>query len=166
MHAIASRVARWVGPENPERVVYGVILIGALLAAESGLHDSYPDTIGSAVIALGIYWLAHSYATVLGRRLAAAERLTARSLGRALAHEWAIVRGASIPLVPLLVAWAVGAPHATAVTVAVWTAVASILAFELLAGLTARATTSEIALEASVGVAMGVAILALKALAH
>ena len=55
--------------QNPAGVVYGTILIGALIAAESGMHDGYPDLIGSSTLALGIYWLAHSYSTVLGRRL-------------------------------------------------------------------------------------------------
>jgi hypothetical protein len=41
-------------------VVYGVILVGALLAAESGVHETYLDTVLSAVIATAIYWLAHA----------------------------------------------------------------------------------------------------------
>jgi hypothetical protein len=162
----ASRVIGWLGPENPERVVYGVILLGALLATESGLHDRYVETVSSALIALAVYWLAHSYAILLGRRLSTGEHLSFGSLCRALAREWAIVRGASIPLLPVLVGWMVGAPQYTAVTVAVWTAVATIVALELLAGVSARASAGEVAMEAAVGVAMGVAILALKAIAH
>jgi hypothetical protein len=157
-------VAGWLGPENPERVVYGVILIAALLAAESGLHDSYLDTIASAAIGLGTYWLAHSYATVLARRFAAPERLSARTVGRALVHEWAIVRGAAIPLAAVVISWASGASQETAVTVAVWSAVATIVVLEVLAGVHAHATTGELIVEAGVGVVLGLAILALKAL--
>jgi hypothetical protein len=163
---LASRVIRWLGPENPERVVYGVILVGALLATESGLRETYPETIGAALIVLAAYWLAHSYAVLLGGRLAAGEHLTLTSLGGALAREWAIVRGAAIPLVPLLIGWIVGAPLGTAANVAVWTAVATIVGLELLAGVSARASRGELAIEAGVGIAMGVAILALKVIAH
>ncbi|HYM66637.1 MAG TPA: hypothetical protein VEW68_05050, partial [Patescibacteria group bacterium] len=84
--------------ENPSGVIYGMIVIGALLAAESGRHETYLDTVGSALIAAGLYWLAHAYASVLGRRLAAHERLTAGALRRALAHDWALIRGAAIPV--------------------------------------------------------------------
>lgn len=143
-----------------------MILIGALIAAESGVHDSYLDKVGSTVLALGIYWLAHAYSTVLGRRLSDQERLTTGALARALVHEWAIVRGASIPLLALLVAWAAGASQATAVNAAVWAAIASLIAFELLAGLRSRATPRELALEGVFGITMGLAILALKYLAH
>ncbi|MFI4992684.1 MAG: hypothetical protein ACHQCH_03570 [Solirubrobacterales bacterium] len=147
-------------------MIYGVIAIGALLAAESGLHESYLDTAGSAVIALLLYWLAHAYARVLGHRLQTHERLSAKGLGRALLENWTIARGACIPLLALLLAWAVGATQATGVEVALWTAVASLIAFELLAGIRARATPGELVLEASVGITMGLAILLLKVVLH
>ncbi len=155
-----------VREQNPAGVVYGTILIGALIAAESGVHDGYPDLIGSSTLALGIYWLAHSYSTALGRRLVHEEHLTVGALARALGHDWSIVRGASIPLLTLLVAWAVGASETTGVDAAVWAAVVSLIVFELLAGLRAGSTPREFALEGSVGVVMGLAIFALKSLAH
>jgi hypothetical protein len=152
--------------ENPSGVIYGMIVIGALLAAESGRHETYLDTVGSALIATGLYWLAHAYASVLGRRLVAHERLTASALQRALVHDWALVRGAAIPLLVLLIAWAAGAAQDTAVTAALWSAVAGLVAFELLAGIRSRASAGELTLEVSVGLTMGLAILALKALLH
>lgn len=152
--------------ENPSGVVYGVILIGALLAAESGRHESYLDTLGSAALAAALYWLAHAYAGVLGRRLSHGERLSAGALGRALAHDWSLIRGAAIPLVALVAAWAVGAQQEAAVTAALWSAIASLLMFELIAGLRSRATAAELALEVGVGLAMGLAILALKIILH
>jgi hypothetical protein len=163
----ARRAADWLVPEqNPSGTVYGVILIGALLAAEEGLHESYLDMVTSALIATAVYWLAHAYATGLGRRLALHEQLTPRVLWRALAHDWALVRGASIPLLVLLFAWASGSAQSTAVSVAVWTAVASIVAFELIAGLRSRATPAELALEVGVGALIGLGILALKIVLH
>jgi hypothetical protein len=147
-------------------VVYGVIVIGALLAAESGRHESYVDTVGSAVIAAGLYWLAHAYATVLGRRLTTRQRLTTRSLWQALVHDWALVRGAAVPLLVIVLAWATGAAQETAVSAALWSAAASLVAFELLAGIRSRATPSELALEIGVGLVMGLGILALRIVLH
>jgi hypothetical protein len=159
----ARALDRIVG-ENPTGVVYGIIVIGALLAAESGRHESYLDTVGSTVIAAALYWLAHAYAGVLGRRLDAHERLSAGALGRALARDWAIVRGAALPLLALAIAWASGAALSTGVTAALWSAIASLVAFELIAGIRSHAGARALALETGVGATMGLAILALKIL--
>jgi hypothetical protein len=151
---------------NPSGAVYGVIVIGALLAAESGRHESYLDTFASAAIAAALYWVAHSYAGVLGRRLSTGERLTAAALLDALAHDWALIRGASIPLLALAIAALTGAAQETAVTAAVWSSIVSLAVFELIAGLRSGASRGELALDVGVGVAMGLAILALKIVLH
>jgi hypothetical protein len=143
-----------------------MIVIGALLAAESGRYESHADAVGSTLIALCLYWLAHAYAHVLGRRLVTHERLTASSLGRALLHDWAIVRGAAIPLLAMLLAWALGAGREAAISAALWSTVGGLIAFELLAGVRSQATRRELALEVGVGVVMGIGILALKILLH
>ncbi len=71
----------------------------------------------------------------------------------------------------LLIAWAVGATQATGVEAALWSAVASLIAFELLAGIRARAGRSpigpgELVLDAGVGITMGLAILLLRIVLH
>ena len=104
-----GRAADWIVPaKNPARVVYGIITVGALMAAESGRHESYADLIGSAFITTGLYWLLHAYSSVLGHRLATGERLTPAALSHGLVEEWAIVRGAAIPLLALVIAWVAG----------------------------------------------------------
>jgi hypothetical protein len=162
-----ARTAERIAPaENPSGVVYGIIVIGALLAAESGRHETYLDTIASTLLAAALYWVAHAYASVLGRRLELGERLSARNLVRALAHDWAIMRGAALPLLALVLAWIVGAELATAVTAALWSAIASLIAFEMFAGIRSHGTPNELVLEVGVGAAMGVAILVLKIILH
>jgi len=147
-------------------VIYGVVVIGALLAAESGSHETYTDTIISALIAAAIYWLAHAYANALGWRVATRQRLTAGVLSRELIRDWAIVRGAAIPLVVLALAWAAGATLETAVNAALGATVATLIAFELIAGIGSQAKGRELMLDVSVGAAMGVAIVTLKVLLH
>jgi hypothetical protein len=117
-------------------------------------------------LALLLYWLAHAYSEVLGERLATPRRLTVQALGRSLLREWAIVRGATVPLLALLVAWAAGASQTTGVTVGVWAAAVSLLAFELLAGVRAKSSPVELLLEGCVGATMGLAIVALRAILH
>jgi hypothetical protein len=163
----ADRTVDWLLPErNPARLIYGVLAIGAVLAAESGSHEDYVDTAGSAVIAILLYWLAHAYADVLGHRLQSQAHLRLAVLGRALRDEAAILLGAVPALLALLLCWAFGVALASGVEAALWTTVASLIAFELLAGIRARATPRELALEAGVGVTMGLAIIALKVLLH
>jgi len=163
LSAFADLVIR---PNNPGESIYGLIVVGALFAGESGRHESYLGTIASGAIAAAVYWLAHSYSKVLGQRLVNRERLTSRALGDALIHDWPLMIGASIPLVSVIVAAIVGASQETAVSAAVWTVVASLVGFELLAGLRAKAAPKELVFEMGIGVAMGLAIVALKVVLH
>ncbi len=161
------RAIDWVLPEdNPAGVIYGLITVGALLAAESALGETYPEMVSSLVLAICLYWLAHAYADMLGHRLATHQHLSTGVLLRSLRRDWAIVRGATVPLVSILVAWIAGASLEAADTIAVWACAVSVVAFELLAGVRARSTRRELALEGCVGTAMGLAILALRAIVH
>jgi hypothetical protein len=164
---VLRRATDWLLPSrNPAGAIYGVIVIGALLAAESSRHESYLETFSSAALAAALYWLAHAYAGVLGRRLTHHERLSVPTLARALAHDWSLVRGAGIPLVALAIAWVLGASQQDAVTAALWSAIASLVALELLAGARSHATRGELAVDIAVGLAMGTAILMLKIILH
>ena len=156
----------WIVPEkNPAGAVYGLVTVGALLAAESGLRDTYAETIGSTTIAIVLYWFAHSYADVLGLRLSA-ESYSRGDLWRTFTQDWAIAKGASVPLLVLLVAWATGAEEAAGVTAAVWSTAVSLIVFELAAGIRSHAKPVELVVEVCVGAGMGIAILALRALLH
>jgi hypothetical protein len=164
---LVYRLASWIVPErNPAGAVYGLITVGALLAAESGLRETYPETVGSATIAVVLYWFAHSYADVLGLRLSEQRRLAWWELWHTFVQDWAIARGAAAPLVALLVAWVTRAGQSTAITAAVWTAAVSLIAFEVAAGIRSRAKPLELAIEVLVGATMGLALLALRALLH
>ncbi len=157
----------WVLPEqNPTAAVYGVIVIGALLSAETPARETYLETIASTIIATALYWLAHSYARVLGGRLQTGRPLTLSALTDALRNDWPLLRGASIPLLALIVAALTGAGRGTAVAAAVWAAVASIAAFEAVAALRSHATRGELAVEIAIGLTMGLGILALKVVLH
>ncbi len=150
--------------ENLGAAAYGAILVGALLAAESGHHDSYGEAIASGFTAAAVFWLLHAYASALGRRVARQERLTAAGLARSLAHEWGIMPGAAIPLLALLVCRVAGVSLGNAVDVAVWASVAAIVVFEVVAGIGAGARGTELAFDAAVGAILGASLLALKAI--
>ena len=162
-----ARTVGWILPrESVDRVVYGVILVGALLAAEDGTHESYLDTFLSAVIAAAIYWLAHSYAELLARRLTSQDRLTVGVLARSLVKEAALLTGAAIPILVLVIWRATGASQPSAVNAALWSAVASLIVFELVAAQRTPATLPERVLELGLGVTIGLGIFVLKIVLH
>jgi hypothetical protein len=164
---IAERLAAWIVPErNPAGAVYGLIMIGALLAAESGLRDTYLETIGSAGLAVVLYWFAHSYSDVLGLRLDEHESFSWTELWRTFGHDWSIAKGAGLPLLALVIAWATDASQATGVTAAVWTTVACLIVFEVAAGIRSQARPLELVFEVLVGASMGIGILVLRAVLH
>jgi len=163
----ASRLAaRIVPPASVTGTTYGLIITGALLAAESGHHEGYADTIASAVLATALSWLAHAYAAALAERFESGERLRFAAVRDAVVHDLPILRGLMIPVLVLLVAWGAGGRLEHAVTAAVWSTVAALLALELAAGIGSRAGPRELAVDATVGAGMGLGVLALKALLH
>ena len=76
------------------------------------------------------------------------------------------MRGGTLPLLALLLAWIGGVSQETGVLVAIWTTAVSLVAFELMAGMRAGSTPRELVLEGCVGVTMGLAILALRVILH
>lgn len=146
--------------------MYGTIAVGALLAAESARSETYPRTVGAVVITLLVYWLAYSYAELLGQRLKAGFGLTPSGLLRTMLHELPILLGASIPLAAVLICWAVGASLSAGVTAAVWTSAAVILTFECAAAFHARLSGSRLLLQSLAGALLGSLIIVLRALLH
>jgi hypothetical protein len=167
LRARAEAAAAWIVPsENPGGMVYGAIIVGALLATESGQHETYTATVAATVVATLLSWLAHSYAVVLGRRLEGGQPVAGLALLRALVAERVLLRGTVVPLVILLGAWAAGIEEITGVTVAIWSVVASLVIFELIAGLRSHSSLRELIVDVTVGLTMGIGILVLKVVLH
>jgi hypothetical protein len=164
---VAWAIARWVEPEeNPSGVVYGTIAVGAVLAAESTRRETFADTFGATLLILGLYWLAHTYATVVGQRLEDRKSLSASGLWRALVHEGAIVRGASIPIAALVVLWMAGVALDTAVTAALWTSAVLLVAFEFVATIGSRVSGAQRVAQVLIGVVIGAGVLLVHVVLH
>src|SRR5438067_6625962 len=95
--------------ENPARLIYGLIIVAALLDAESAVKETYPETVAGVLVAVALYWLAHAYADFAAHRLTRREGLKPKDFGPAFLREAGIVAGAAIPLLVLLLSWATGA---------------------------------------------------------
>jgi hypothetical protein len=164
---LAAVVLRFIEPDdNPSGVVYGTIAVGAVLAAESTRRETYGDTIAATVLVLVLYWLAHTYATVVGDRLAERQTLTARRLWRAFVHEAALVKGAALPIALLVVLWMTSVSLVTGLNAALWTCAADLVVFEVVATVRSRATGILRFGEVALGVALGAGILVVRVVLH
>jgi hypothetical protein len=153
-------------PANAARVVYGTIVVAVLLAAESPQRETYAETVLAVVVALLLYWLAHSYAESAALRMGERARLTVEEFVRSMVHESPLVLGAAVPLVPLLIWWATGASLTSAVSAAIWTSAGMIVVYELIAGLRAELTGKELIVQVVVGAALGMLVIVLKIVLH
>jgi hypothetical protein len=152
--------------ENVEGAVYGAVVIGVLFAAEDGPRVGYLETVEAAVLILVLYWLTGFYAHELAIRVHRREQVNLRLIWRSCLHELSIIEGGLIPVLALLVAWASGASVRIGVWAAVWTTAVTIVALEVAAGCRARPGFKPLLLQASVGVAIGSAIVVLKLMLH
>jgi hypothetical protein len=164
---VGSAIWRWIDPEeNPSGVIYGTIAVGAVLAAESTRRETFADTIEATTLILGLYWLAHTYATVVGRRLATGETLSAGGLWRAFIHEGAIVKGAAVPIAVLLILWVCGVGLNASVTASLWTSAALLATFEIVAAFRGHARGVQRVFQVLVGSLLGGGILVVRLLLH
>jgi membrane protein YqaA with SNARE-associated domain len=151
---------------NPGPLVYGTITVGALLAAESAQRETYSSTLGAVVVALTLYWLAHSYAEFTQRRAKHEVPLKLRGLLETMAHEVSILLGASFPLLALVISWLAGAKLDTAVSIATWTSAAMVVIIELAVGVREHLAARDFAAQTGLGMVLGLLVIALRTLLH
>ena len=150
--------------ENPSAVVYGIVIVGSVIAVESAAHPSaIGETIATALV-LVMYWLAHAYSEMVGERFEARAPLDWSHALTTVRHEAAIVRGASFPIVAMLIAALLGASATTTALAGIIVAVISLSLFSLLGGMRAHMAPWPLAAQALVGVVFGVLIGGVRAL--
>jgi len=151
---------------NLGAAVYGTILVGALLAAESAVSETYAETIAAVLLALVIFWIAHAYSAFASWRLRQGEPVTVQGLLRAMSQESPLLIGAAVPLLALLIAGAAGARLTTAVNVAIWTSAAMIVVIEFVASRRSGSSGRALVFQTTVGALLGFLVIALKLILH
>lgn len=141
-------------------------MVGVLFAAEDAPRVGYLETVEAAALVLVLYWLTGFYANELAIRVQTREHVNLKLMWRSCLHELSVIEGGLVPILALLVAWASGAGVRAGVTAAVWTTAATLIALEVAAGWRARPGFKPLLLQASVGAAMGLAIVVLKLMLH
>jgi hypothetical protein len=151
---------------NLAAAVYGTITVGALLAAESANSETYPETIVAVLLALLVYWLAHSYSALTEYRLEEHKPLTLPDLAHTLGEQVMILVGAAGPLLVLVICWIAGVDLGTAVAVATWASAVMIVIVEVFAGVRAELSGRELAVQAGLGTLFGFLVITLRFVLH
>ena len=146
--------------------IYGLMTVGALLAAESAGSETYAETVGAVVITMLVYWLAHSYAEFTSERLKEREPAQFSALARIMAVQVPILYGAAIPLLALVIDWVIGEPLDTAVITALITTAVVVMVLEIAAGVRAKQSGRELVLQTLFGALLGLLIIALRLVLH
>lgn len=151
---------------NPGPFVYGALIIGAVLDAESQKLETFGETIAGVVITMVLLWLAHAYAQITGHRLEKGEHLSFGLVANKMAHELPILTGAALPLLAVVISWAAGATLDNALSAGVWTAAATLVAANVVAGVRANLSGADLVFQTSIGAFLGLGILVLKLIYH
>lgn len=157
--------------ERPARdaaaALYGVILATALTAAYSEYSGTDAGEIALAVVVTGIvFWLAHAYAAVVARGLVRESRFSWRGVGLALGEEVPLLVGTAPPVLALLLAPIGILSEYHAENVAIATGVGTLAIVGFVAGHRQQAGAGRTLVMTIVSLAMGLAIVALKAIVH
>ena len=159
------RVARTSG--SVTEAIYGLILATSVIAVSAEYSSSNAGTVGVTVLVTGVvFWLAHVYARVLAGSVTQHRMLSRSEVREALRHDWPLVE----VTVPLLLIVALGVLDIVADKTAILAATLAALVELAAAGAYAarasggglRATVAS----AVVAVALGSAVVLLKALVH
>ncbi len=165
-----TRVRHWLDqlplPDNPGGLVYGTILVAALLSAESAKVETYLDTLAGVALTEVIYWLALSYSEFAGDRAADGKPFTFTGFRASAQHEFAVSEGALVPVLVLIGCWIAGIDLHNGIRFAIWSSAAMIVLAELVIGIRSDQHGRELAISAGLGVVFGLLVISLRLILH
>lgn len=158
--------AQWVQPsEHPSAVVFGNVTVAAICAIESTRpHVRSREVVAAVFGTMLVYWMAHAYSEVASMRLGRRAPWSLAIVREGLADEWPLLRGASLPLIAMLLALAFGANGEGCAGAGFWTALAALVLFEAYAARRAGEGWLGVAVGAGVGLALALVLVLLRSL--
>jgi hypothetical protein len=159
------RVVRTTG--SVTEAIYGLILATSVIAVSREYDSSNAGTLGVTVLVTGaVFWLAHVYARVLAGSIGHHRMLNRSEIHEALRHDWPLVE-VTVPLVLILLVGALGVvPDRAAILAAMLAALVELAAAGAYAARTSGAGLHGTVVSAVIAVALGSAVILLKALVH
>ena len=159
------RVVRTSG--SVTEAIYGLILATSVIAVSREYDSTNAGLLAVTVLVTGlVFWLAHVYARVLAESIRHHRRLNRSELLEALRHDWPLVE-VTVPLVLILALGALDVvPDRAAILAATLAALVELAAAGAYAARTSGAGPSGTIISAVIAVALGSAVVLLKALVH
>ncbi len=159
------RVVRTTG--SVTEAIYGLILATSVIAVSREYDSSNAGTLAVTVLVTGaVFWLAHVYARVLAGSIGHHRRLNRSEIREALRHDWPLVE-VTVPLVLILLVGALGVvPDRAAILAAMLAALVELAAAGAYAARRSGAGLRGTVVSAVIAVALGSAVILLKALVH
>jgi hypothetical protein len=159
------RVVRTTG--SVTEAIYGLILATSVIAVSREYDSSNAGLIGVSVLVTGVvFWLAHVYARVLAGSLAHHRMLNRTEVREVLRHDWPLVE-VTVPLVLILALGVLDfVPDKAASLAAMLVALVELAAAGAYAARMSGAGLRGTVVSAVVAVALGGAVVLLKALVH
>jgi hypothetical protein len=159
------RVVRTAG--SVTEAIYGLILATSVIAVSREYDPSNAGLVGVTVLVTGfVFWLAHVYARVLATSMDHHRPMTRSEVREALVHDWPLVE-ATVPLVIVLALGALDVvPDDTAILIAMLLALVELALAGAYAAHVRGARTRGAVLSAAIAVALGAAVVLLKAIVH
>jgi hypothetical protein len=144
--------------------IYGLIVASAVLAVAP--RDTVARLAWSVLVTLLTYWAAERYAAVLALRIITKRSLTRAELRVELSHGWELVTASFVPILVLVVAYAMGAGISGAVVTALASSTALLCFIGWRVAGEARMGVRQRLLTAAMAGAFGVLMILLKAQLH
>ena len=147
--------------------VYGLILATSVIAVSREYDASNAGVIGVTVLVTGIvFWLAHVYARVLASWIDRRQMPGLAQVREAMRHDWPLVE-VTLPVVLILLLGALDVmPDRAAILLATMAALAELAAAGAYAAHASGARAPAIITSAVIAVALGSAVILLKAFVH
>jgi hypothetical protein len=154
--ALASRLSA---------AIYGLIVSGAVMAA-AGEHGSVRDVAITVFLTVLVYWLAESYADMLGEQIAEERPSTRARSWELLRQGFPLVEASYVPVFVLLIAWALGLSTTAAITAGLVANALLLIALGWIASAQANRSIPVRAGWAAVAGAFGMVMIAIKTILH
>ena len=152
-----------VGPtENASSVVYGIITVGAVLAAEGSRNESFQRSVGAAILILLLYWVVHAWSVDSGDRLARRRPFRWPDFLAELRAEFSIMRGAVLPIAAVVIAGLAGATDQRAVFIGTLVSAAMLVVFEFSVAMLGRLGAKQVLVQTAAGALFGCALIVLR----
>ena len=155
-----------IGEGDLPGLLYGAVISASVLATASAHSEQYEYVALAAFAVVTVYWLAHVYVGLHGRRGDDADASIWHRVATSARHEASVLKGGIPAVLVYLVGTLLGLSAGPAAAVAVYFSVGLLVCLGYVAAHLAGRTGAAALVDASIAGLFGVAVVVLKALLH